>query len=210
MAANPRQARRFTLADAMALVAAVAVGLAVSRVWTRFADERAMYQSRVYATSGPMRPLAPITTRAVQYWPVVAALSPTLLALRMRRPRPRRRRLFAPPGVTACATATIAIALEGLMRVLLILGPYPDSFAWEWKELDHIRVLNLALAAIGALSSTTVGIAVAAAWGSTALAGRWRPEGSWIDRAGRVVGFLWLALIPIRLHFNLWYPYLSW
>jgi hypothetical protein len=209
MAANTRQPRQFTLADAMALVAAVAVGLALSRVWTRCADERRTYQSTTILYPGPLARLRPVTKRAVQYWPVVAALSPTLLALRTRRPRPRRRRLFAPPGVTACATATIAIALQGLMNVLHYLGLSLESSHWKWIELDHLYVLDLTLATIGALSSMTVGIAVAAAWGSTALAGRWQPESSWIDRAGRVVGLLWLALIPIRLHFNFFFSYLS-
>jgi hypothetical protein len=203
MAASPRQPRRFTLADAMALVAAVALGLALSRVWTRLAEERLMSYSRLLADTGPLLWLTPFTFRAVQYWPVVAALSPTLLALRTRRPRPGRHRLFAPPGAIACAAATIAIALESLLNALAILW---NSF----YSVASINVLNLTMATVGALSSTTVGIAVAAAWGATALAGRWRPERTWIDRVGRVVGFLWLALIPIRLHLNHCCPYLSW
>lgn len=206
MAANTRQQRRFTLADAMALVAAVAVGLALSRVWTRFEHERIMCTSPLASYTGPLVRLSPVTFWAVQYWPVVAALSPTLLALRTRRPRPTWRRLFAPPGVTAYAAATIAIALEGLTNVLWILCRSFSSFPWEGIKLDRISVLHLTLATINALSSMTAGIAVAAAWGSTALFGRWRPESSWIDRAGRVVGLFSLELIPIRLNFNVFCP----
>ena len=95
MPANTRQPRRFTLADAMALVAAARVGLALARVWTRFELERITYQSPHHFYTGKTARLLPVTSWVVQYWPVVAALSPTLLALRTMRPR--RASPLAPP-----------------------------------------------------------------------------------------------------------------
>ena len=43
------------------------------------------------------------------------------------------------------------------------------------------------------------GIAVAIAWIGLAVSGGWRPEASWIDRAGRLVGLgsvAWMMLRP--------------
>jgi hypothetical protein len=37
------------------------------------------------------------------------------------------------------------------------------------------------------------GFVVAGSWISLALAGRWRPERSWIDRLGRWIGWFWIA-----------------
>ena len=36
-------------------------------------------------------------------------------------------------------------------------------------------------------------LAVAGAWLALALSGRWRPEPDWLDRAGRVLGLLWIV-----------------
>jgi hypothetical protein len=41
--------------------------------------------------------------------------------------------------------------------------------------------------------------AVAAAWATLALVGRWEPERSWVDRLGRFFGLYWLT-----------YPVLDW
>ncbi len=73
----------------------------------------------------------------------------------------------------------------------------------------HIDRPNFTIAVLGALSSMTVGFGVVAVWGTMALARRWRPEPGWIDRAGRVIGWLWIALIPIRFYVNVLFPYLS-
>jgi hypothetical protein len=44
------------------------------------------------------------------------------------------------------------------------------------------------------------GLAVAAAWMALLLTGRWRAEPSWIDRAGRILGVLWIGyFIGLRL-----------
>lgn len=201
MAAAPR---RFTTADAMALIGAAAVGLALSRAWSEAAAEVSKYWSGLDRSSWPSLTCWGIVRTVC---PVVAAVTPTLLALRLRRPRPPRRRLFAPPGLAACVVATIVIALEALLHPLGAgLGA---SSRRRDVLLDELARLGLALEALNALSSMTVGIAVAAVWGSMALAHRWRPERGWIDRAGRAVGWFWIAVIPVRLYFNVLYPYLS-
>ena len=44
-----------------------------------------------------------------------------------------------------------------------------------------------------------VGLTVAMGWLILSLGHRWRPEPSWIDRAGRIVGAYWLLMIVVPL-----------
>jgi hypothetical protein len=39
------------------------------------------------------------------------------------------------------------------------------------------------------------GLAVTVAWSTLALSGRWQPEPNWLDRAGRLVGSVWVVLM---------------
>lgn len=41
--------------------------------------------------------------------------------------------------------------------------------------------------------SAPCGFTVAVVWLLLALSGRWRPEKSWIDRLGRLLGVVWIA-----------------
>jgi hypothetical protein len=118
-----------------------------------------------------------------------------LVALRLLPPRPRRRRLFAPPGAVACVVATCMVALDLAHHAIIMIDDYlkypqPQHFAVRWHEME--------MRALSTVASTSVGFAIAAAWIAMALARRWRPERSWIDRAGIIVGCLWIALVAIR------------
>jgi hypothetical protein len=61
----------------------------------------------------------------------------------------------------------------------------PVDYWPAWYIIFHIHVHMIHRGYVAA--------AVAGAWFVLALAGWWRPEPSWIDRAGRVVGFLWIV-----------------
>jgi hypothetical protein len=43
-------------------------------------------------------------------------------------------------------------------------------------------------------TSSTVTVAVIVAWTMLWTSGRWRPERSWLDRAGRLLGWYWIGL----------------
>jgi hypothetical protein len=43
------------------------------------------------------------------------------------------------------------------------------------------------------VSPRPMAVAVAGVWAALALSRRWRPEPSWIDRAGIGLGVLWIA-----------------
>ena len=46
------------------------------------------------------------------------------------------------------------------------------------------------------LVPSEIGCAVLVAWTIQAIGGRWRPEPSWIDRAGRLLGAFWIMTTP--------------
>ncbi len=185
--------RRFTLADAMVLVAATAAGLALSRAWSRILAQRT---DVLGLDPGLLPGLAPLTRQVVLGWPVVAMWTLALVALRLRKPRPIGRRLFSPPGVATCVVASVMmgleVAYEALLYVASMLIKNPAAFGsgdgWSW-----VAYWSLLKA-----SSPTIGLAVAASWVAMALARRWRPERGWIDRAGLVVGALWIILVVLR------------
>jgi hypothetical protein len=54
------------------------------------------------------------------------------------------------------------------------------------------------LSALSAAGPGTGGFAVAVAWATLALVGRWEPEASWVDRLGRALGAGWIAMAAFR------------
>ena len=109
--------------------------------------------------------------------PFLAAATAATLAMRLLRPRPTSRRLFRQPGAVACVAALLAMLIEAgwvaslLARKSWLMGP------------DEVFVFHV----------PQVGFAVVGGWLSLAMAGRWRPEPGWIDRAGRLVGVCWIV-----------------
>ncbi len=116
-----RRPRRFTLADAIVLVAATAAGMALVREWVRMASPTPPLFR--YDTGpmprGPLCGLAPLVRWVVLGWPIVAMWTFALVVLRLRRPRPRRQRLFAPPGVAACVVAACVVMTEAVYTASL-------------------------------------------------------------------------------------------
>jgi hypothetical protein len=107
--------------------------------------------------------------------------TPTVVILRLRRPRPRLRALLIQPGMVACAVATLAIAIVALWAVPLLA-----------RGSIYVRRENLF-----STFSPQVSFAVIGAWFAVAVSGRWRPERSWIDRAGRITGIVWIAVTVV-------------
>jgi hypothetical protein len=179
--------RHFNLEDAMVLVAATAAGMA----WVH-----AYYDPQSFAIAWRFYVREGYWTQATQYliraaWPFVLAWTMAILILRLRPPRPPRRWLARQPGLVACCAVTLAAAtLLWPTLVGLIAGiPAPDSVSGParfWRDI-----------ASGDGSAETIGLAVVAAWLTLALGGRWRPESSWVDRAGRALGIVWIGLLLV-------------
>jgi hypothetical protein len=66
----------------------------------------------------------------------------------------------------------------------------PTDYWPTWFVIYHIH--------LHMIQRGYVATAVAGAWFVLLLAGWWRPEPSWIDRAGRVIGILWI--VPYLLY----------
>ena len=175
--------RRFTVTDAMVLIAATALGLASARALSRLA----------LSTFGPDGAWAdPINLAYSVAFCLSQSWTFALLLLRLRRPRPGRRDLFRQPGFAACAAVTLTAILH-VMRVL-------TDGAYRVFNQDPMTFLNyLAISVEDTLiyNLDEVGLdfapAVMSVWLVQALGGVWESEPSWIDRCGRILGLFWVV-----------------
>jgi hypothetical protein len=196
--------RKFVLSDAIILITATAVGYSVFRA----------YYGVTWVYWGPPFGFA---TRFLGWvnglWSCLVLASPfamawtlAILALRLRRPRPRWRRLVRQPGFIAglMAAIVLAIRLAGFATMYWRVHNDP-GLAVPAIRLGRpkgcIVAGNMGLLAfdtdhfLGTLAM--IGLAVASTWMLMLLGGRWRPERSWIDRAGRALGWFWIATLPL-------------
>lgn len=177
--------RRFTLADAMILIAATAVGLALTRLNLEVLKTGPAGRIRPIRSIGELMEMLP--QLAVASLPGAAMISLALGLIRLRRPRPSIRRIARQPGALACLAAVAsAVGLPLLMYLACLAAPrrVPGG---DWP-LVIVLILPM-----------QVGCSVAGAWLALAARRSWRPEPSWIDRAGRLLGLYWIALIPAGL-----------
>jgi hypothetical protein len=160
--------RRFTITDAMVLIAATALGMA----WIRAVYPDSLRPPpRNYVGWLLQGPPTCLTT----------SLALALIILRWRRPRPRRRRLVIQPGFVA--------SVASLAALLLGLGCGLFFWAVNHPERGYAYQLNIQWSwGIGPCPGFVLG-----AWLGLWLAGLWAPERSWIDRAGRALGLFWIT-----------------
>jgi len=182
--------RNFTLADVMVLVVAVAIALAL-----------ALYHLRGSVLSGGLHGPATTTTsgyiRYSDIWvkslvPALMMVTLALLGLRFRPPRPRFRRLAKQPGTITCGAAALVLAIRLAAYVVgwILLSRF---FSLHWDGPSGWQRSILTREYPGLAMGT--GFAVAVTWLLLALSGLWRPAADWIDRAGRLLGIIWISLI---------------
>lgn len=174
--------RKFTLMDLMILVAATAFGFGLIR-WSRI-DFAGFFQLDPRDRPFPLRYFSRLAAHGVGYTmvPFLAPWTLGMLLIRLRRPRPERRRLFRQPGAAALAAATLALVAEAVW------------FAGD--SLHRTQPMMLMVAFSG--WSHFCAFAVAGAWLTLALSGRWRGERGWIDRSGTWLGAAWIGFLLIR------------
>jgi hypothetical protein len=168
--------RRFTLLDAMVLVAATAVGLA----WAR--ANRASMAALIAWQALPGRPTASFSLSIRlpnNVLPFLAVWTVALLAVRLGRPSPRYRRLVRRPGFAACYAVVL-----GLVIVAVEVIP-------NWAVTPTCYLTTQA----GSPPATVL----AGAWLTLALGGGWRRDRrrDWIEIAGRALGAGWLAVFAV-------------
>jgi amino acid transporter len=167
--------RRFGLLDGMILVAGVAVGIALSRTRLFYWEEMELGLT----SSWLMLQVFDVASY------VLVVMSFLMLVLRLRRPRPTLRRVARQPGFAAC-----------LVAVLLDIGAVYTFVLYRASAWDGIGDLEglLDLSTLNVLRpEPQTAFAIAAIWLIFALGRIGRPEPGWIDRAGRVAGWGWIA-----------------
>jgi hypothetical protein len=129
--------------------------------------------------------------------PLFISLAVALMTSGLLPPRSRLSELCRRPGFTACWVTTLVMAIDAVVMVAM----NPDSLT----SFDKFTLcFNF-----GYFWPTTgqIGFGVLIAWTTLALAGCWRPEPSWIDRTGRVLGIVWIvAFVADRFAWLLWLP----
>ncbi len=171
------QSRPFTLGDAMIVIIALALGLAIARPGIGLVVDAIRsdpkYPFRTWAGAVSLGRILNILLLNFLF-----VLLPATLILRLKRPRAPLRSLIGQPGFSACA-APIVIVLAFLPFELLLTGTA--------QEVMEIAAQVLIVAA------------VPLAWVGLIVTRRWAPEPSWIDRAGRFLGAIWMICIPAHM-----------
>ncbi len=170
--------RRFTLADAMILVASSAVGIALLRT---------------ASVSVPVSNSYPaIETLYASAW-LPCLWSVAIVLIRLRGPCPGRRRLARRPGWMACLGALVGAMIlvvenGGSFVVHRIRGSLPVPFltpgSWVWMTTRGLWA--------------GPGLMVVAVWMTLAVGGRWRTERAWDERVGLALGAYWILLLVAR------------
>ncbi len=168
--------RPFTTADAMALVAALAVALGIIKDQWQADIQNGWRSARpIYATA---LAAARLTGPFLATWTIAFAV------IRLREPHPPWRRLRNQPGTVAClGVAGVAAFLLPYAAVRFLIRP-SDSY----RLIDFFWQCQMSIAP-----------AVIGAWVTLRLGGRWRAEPGWIDPLGMVIGGGWIAIFGILL-----------
>ena len=181
-----RSRQRFTLFDAMAMVAAFGVGLGLVRglspkqfltLRPRRADEPALGAALDVGGLGVLGP----------------KYRPDSLLLPDATPRDAQRDglVDPPPASPASSLATDATAgtcrYGGDLDHGRGMGSVSGDSRLPWpSDLCRARYFYLAL-------SANTATAVASSWVTLLIGGRWRADPGWSDRLGRFLGALWIA-----------------
>jgi hypothetical protein len=197
--ARPRMTRSFRISDGLVLVAATAFGLAGYRFW-------------LSVTKNGLRDLWPTGNEnesalgglwhgAVGAIPVSSILllswTTAVLVLRLRAPRPRLRRLWCQPGFLACAAAVFVFVWKCLGVGLLAAAEVLTASPAQLSKISYGSLLSELLHAMliyAFAPQANVGGAILLLWLVTSASGRCRPEPSWVDRSGRMLGVVWVGI----------------
>jgi hypothetical protein len=190
---EPRR-RRFTLADAMLLVAATTPGMILLRIAVGFNLFARDPSPRV----PPGRDFVEFLSLAVAC--VLLSLSPAVLVLTARLPEPTRRDVIGGPGFVACLAAMVALV-------------FPLAYFAVGVAFSHGIVNNITLYYNNMVGRWVhvAGPMITGAWLALALVGRWQVKPIWTDRLGCVIGACCVLLyVYVEFYFIVVLPLLRW
>jgi hypothetical protein len=160
--------RRLTLADLAILIA----GTAGALVLLRMVHEAELFNQYLTNLQSGYRVYCFVA-------PFLLMASVSLIVVRLIGNRPRLRRVLWQPGTIACVMFLLSFVLD----MLLILGQ--NLLRTLLNRTTFIYYSDIRLVLMSSLLGVEI---VAVSWATLALSGRWRPEPSWIDRSGRILG----------------------
>jgi hypothetical protein len=171
------QLRRFSLADAMVLVAATAPGFLLIRT----AVTLGLFNLTPNPKAPPGRDF--INSLSVSSASLLGGVTLAILVLSLHRPRPNLREVIGRPGFVACAAV---VAASFLPLVHFVIGATTLSATGLSVELYFNNTL--------ARLTLNAGQMIIGAWIALALLGRWRLGPTWKDRLGCVLGACWIMV----------------
>jgi hypothetical protein len=181
--------RQLHLIDAIILIAASAVALAIS---TQVDVQPTSIVAGQPAFS-PFGSLAMGATLWVEKWisPWLISWAGAFLVICYWRPRPGLRPIWDQPGVLASALGILALIFVGIIAlgrpalfILMLLlgsGPGPNSNP------------SMGLADILGETTSYGGALILGSWLTLAFSGRFRREPGWIGRLGMFIGSCWIG-----------------
>jgi hypothetical protein len=182
---KPVAKRPFRIVDLMVLVAATAVAFAIYR--------RGIPRGMSFTTFGRNR------EAWLFYWmhqatPFVSMWSFAVFAIdRVDSRKLRRHPRHA--GIIACYAATIGLATSALISSGFYLVHALEDSGLIRKILSHQRQMHLPPPFGEAPLEEIIGGVVFGAWAALAATRRWRTEPTWVDRLGRALAVIWIALL---------------
>ncbi len=186
-AAEPIPRRSFGVFDAMILIAGLALAISgglrlfanLSEFFIYLCRTIAAYDSALYSKHPERRRFL-----IWEHWTMVlfygfqllevliVSMAPAFLLIRLRQPRPSLRALLRQAGTVAC----LAVMFGGI---------------WVSGWLHRLFFGRISLQTGTAIAA---GGTVAVAWAFLALSRKWQTEPSWVDRMGRLIGVMAIAV----------------
>ena len=193
-----RTPRRFTMGDLMILIAGVAAGFAWARA-ARFEWGMILNGGNPFIFSASSAWHVTAKIKLYEFCPYVASITIAVWFCSLRPPRPRLVRLSRQPGVIAVLAfvlfAAWVVGMHGAgSRILSLLDrafgedPGVRSYLNSFYPIAHELTDKVGGA----------GLMIAAWWLLLGISRRWRPEPTWLDRSGRVLGVYWIAVSVFR------------
>jgi hypothetical protein len=174
---------RFNLGDAMVMIAAITPSLVLIRIGVGFGLFEVGSLSETGGQSSPLgRQLVEIFN--VGGGCVLAGLVPAVLILGLYRAQPSWRAAVRGPGLVTCCVAVVA----SILPVLWFAG------AVLVESRSPNPVYSVGFNNLFARWMVAAGPMILGAWITLVFLGRWRPNATWADRAGCVLGLCFLLI----------------
>jgi hypothetical protein len=188
------------LCDALIVIATAALGLALLRFTISHLSSGAYWRYWAafasHTDQGPFGFMGPDVSRAlVNGVPVLAVASLSVVCLSLRQSRPWIMESATRPGFVLCLAAVAACALTGLANSRALWMFQGDDCETAIQSIGGESCTHVAWRIIVLCILPNVGHTVLVTWIALALAGRYKPARSVVDRAGCIVAATWIALL---------------